>query len=190
MHFSQNFANFCRLNLKMLKTARIKDQGSRIWWSIENALDSENEVPSAPTHVSARVNPEYSKGERKVKRNENFPYPTHCRKQQDASSKIPTSWKCHKHMNALESIIPLVSCFWDRLAFCARVARPVRQRHAATSLRMYKSPCKKSGVANHSTPIQKLDPSTGHEVLSVEICHHHMRDLLLYVFLNSLSVEN
>ena len=28
----------------------------------ENALDSENEVPSAPTHDSAKANPEYSKG--------------------------------------------------------------------------------------------------------------------------------
>ena len=46
-----------------------KDQGSRIKDLVvdENALDSENEVPSAPTHVSARVNPEYSKGERKLK---------------------------------------------------------------------------------------------------------------------------
>ena len=28
---------------------KTEDQGSRIWWSFENALDSENEVPSAPT---------------------------------------------------------------------------------------------------------------------------------------------
>ena len=34
---------------------------------IENALDSENEVPSAPTHGSAKANPEYSKGKEKLK---------------------------------------------------------------------------------------------------------------------------
>ena len=109
-------------------------------------------------------------GERKVKKKRKFPLHTHWKEQQDASSTIPTSWKCHKHMNTLESIIPLVTRFWGKLAFCGQVARSVRQRHAATPLRMNLLPCKNSGVANHSTLVQKLDPSYDHKVLSVEIC--------------------
>jgi len=42
--------------------SRIKDQGSRIWWSIENALDLENEVPSAPTRRKTTADLEYSSG--------------------------------------------------------------------------------------------------------------------------------
>ena len=44
-----------------------KDQGSRIWWSIENALDLENEVPSAPTRRKTTADPEYKWGKEKLK---------------------------------------------------------------------------------------------------------------------------
>ena len=142
--------------VKIAQGSRIKDQGSG---GRRKLFRLRKWSPFSAYSWFSKGKPWVFKGERKVKRKENFPYHTHCKKQQDASSKISSKWKSHNHVNTLESIIPLVTRFWGMLAFCAHVARSVRQGHAATPLRMNFLPSKNSGVANHSTPVQKLDPS-------------------------------
>ena len=68
--------------------------------------------PKSAYSWSCTYKPWVYEGERKAERKENFPYHTYCEKQQGAGSKITATWKSHKHVITLESIIPLVTRFW------------------------------------------------------------------------------
>ena len=95
----------------MIKVSRY--QGIKVRWSFENALDSENEIPSASTHTNWGMY-----GRKKRKKVENSPIkPTE--KQQDASSKFQTNRIFSTDVKTLESRIPLVSRFYIR----ARILR-------------------------------------------------------------------
>ena len=63
--------------------------GSRIWWSFEDALDSENEVPSAPTQECARANPEYMKGKEKLNEKKKSPFTPIARSSRTRAPKSP-----------------------------------------------------------------------------------------------------
>ena len=88
------------------KSPRIKDLVV-----IRKRFRLQEKVPSAPTQDCAYANTEYMKGKEKLNEKKRFPYHTYCEKQKDAGSRISETWKSHKYMITLESIIPLISRF-------------------------------------------------------------------------------